>query len=162
MGNKDSVFSQNRKSMKLCFIMDWHFIYIIGYSNKGYRKLSSNTVKIKWFKSHKLIYGDPYNSVTTTGQILNITSELSLEIKDLGKLFIKSTFTVFAINTWNLKIYNCNYKYYVGCRKNCSEMLFKGGVLQICSKCAGEQPCKKTILIKLHNNFCINSMQIVL
>ena len=68
--------------------------------------MSSNTVKIKWFKSYKLIYGDPYNSVTTNSQILNTTIELFLEIKHLGKLFIKSTFTIFAIYTWNLKIYN--------------------------------------------------------
>ena len=37
LGNQESVFSQNLKNMKLCFIGDWHFI--IGYSSKGYRKL---------------------------------------------------------------------------------------------------------------------------
>ena len=36
-------------------------------------------MKLKWFKSYKLIYGDSYNSVTTDGQI-----------------FTKSTFTIFA------------------------------------------------------------------
>ena len=37
LDDQESVFSQNLKNMKLCFIGDWHFI--IGYSNKGYRKL---------------------------------------------------------------------------------------------------------------------------
>ena len=45
---------------------------------------------------NKLIYGDPYSSVTTDGQILNTTIELFLQVKHLGKLFIKITFTVFA------------------------------------------------------------------
>ena len=34
---QESAFSQNLKIMKLCFTGDWHFI--IGYSNKGCRKL---------------------------------------------------------------------------------------------------------------------------
>ena len=42
---------------------------------------SNNTIKLKLVKSYKLVYGDPFNSVTTDGQILNTTIELFLEIK---------------------------------------------------------------------------------
>ena len=38
-------------------------------------------MKLKLVKSYKLVYGDPFNSVTTDGQILNTTIELFLEIK---------------------------------------------------------------------------------
>ena len=37
LGKQESVFSQYLKNIKLRFIGDWDFI--IGYSNKGYRKL---------------------------------------------------------------------------------------------------------------------------
>ena len=53
-------------------------------------------MKLKLVKSYKLVYGDPFNSVTTDGQILNTTIELFLEIKHLSKFFTKSTFTIFA------------------------------------------------------------------
>ena len=58
--------------------------------------MSNNTIKLKLFKSYKLIYRDPYNSLTTDGQLLNTTTELFLEVKHLEKLFIESTFTIFA------------------------------------------------------------------
>ena len=37
-------------------------------------------------------------------------------------------------------------------------MFFKGGVMQTCGKFAAEYPFRKVILVKLHNNFCINSV----
>ena len=90
LGNQESIFLQNLKNIKLGSIWDCHFI--IGYSNT----VSNNTIKLKCFKSSELIHGDPFNSVTTDGQILNTTIELFLEIKHLDKLFTKSTFKIFA------------------------------------------------------------------
>ena len=65
--------------------------------------MSNNTIKLKLFKSYKLIYGDPCNSLATDGQLVNTTIELFLEIKHLDKLFTKTTFTIFAYLDLKLK-----------------------------------------------------------